>query len=949
MHLQFKNITFLLLYICCITIVKAQSADFTIATSNNLFCSPQVVTFTQNCSSTPDAFIWNFGNGQIGSAAVENITFNITGTYTISLTAVYATNAVSVTKTITINPLPTVSVIANTNYLCQPGNAVFTATASANVASYTWNFGDGTATTTTATNTISHSFASYNIFTVSVTANTINGCTAMANTTIEVKKMPITASVVNQNGCIPANTTFTANSILPLGDAPLNYIWDYGNGNTANTTTNNSSFPYNNTNTITTANVTIISNQGCTQTYNFPTLAYGTPPFNTNATTILNRDTFCGSETIAFKATATDGVNYNWDFGDGTNTSTTDTLITHKYTTLGNKVVIVTPSFNGCNGTTDTININITGVIANYNFTNTCSNKNTFQFSNVSLGNISKFYWNFNNQSIDSIVNNPNHTYGSVGSFSTKLTVIDNVTGCVDSFTTMQYTAIPSLTSSAAKICKDSIISYNVLNTYNSASNYNYIFNMAGVSYNNGTNPLIYTSPSNFGTFNDYVVIQNPAGNTCNDTLYLPNTTLIAGPNVFFTPSSLLQCRDANFLFTNNSFATVATDTIIKWQWQYGDNSKDSIQQPLPKNYNAAGNYNVILTATDKNNCKQSFSVLITANPIPFIKAFPLTDTICQGQILMLSAYTNDTLTWQPFATLSCNNCDTTYATPTLSTNYIARSINSYGCISYDTAIITVINPLTIAIQPTDTTICPGQFVQFRNNLSAKYLWQPSTYLSATTIGNPSAIVNNSIIYTVIATDSVGCFSDTALITVNTFTPPTVNAGNDTIVTYNNSFTLQPTLSSNISSVAWSPLTNNLSCNNCTTPSGLAFVTTLYNIAVTSINGCTTTDSVKVTVNCSKENLFIPTAFTPNNDGLNDYFYPMARGYKIINAFVVYNRWGQKLFEKKNFLPNQMQLGWDGTYKGVKINEPQGLVWYVEATCDLGQSITKKGTLTLLQ
>jgi gliding motility-associated-like protein len=940
---------FTLLSFSCIINLYSQSVDFTFSTSNNLFCSPQTVTFTQNCSGTPDAFFWDFGNGQIANAPSQNITYSTAGTYTISLTAIYASNVISVSKTIVINQPPTVSLSANTNYICQPGNITFTANASPNTTNYTWNFGDGTALVNSTTNTITHNFTTYNNFIVTVTAFTASGCKAVTNSTVEVKKMPITATVSPTSGCIPATVSFNAIATLPAGDAVSSYTWNYGNGNNATTILNNTSTIYNTTTTINTANVTITSLQGCTQTYNFPSLAFGTPPFNTTAITITNRDTFCGSETLAFKATATNATHYFWNFGDGSSITTIDTFITHQYATIGNKQVIVTPEFNGCKGQPDTINVVIEGVIANFSFSNSCTAKNTFQFLNSSIGNVSKYKWNFNNITLDSVNYSTTYTYPNSGVFNTQLMIYDFITGCSDTAVEVQYTATPSLVSNSAKICKDSTLILTVLNPYSASSGFIYIFNVSGTNFNNGSSTVFQSNPNTFGNFTNYVVAVNPSNNTCNDTILLNNTTLVAGPNVQFITDTVNKCSNLLFPFTNQSFAYVPTDSIIKWQWQFGDNATDSVQQPLPKKYINGGNYIVTLTATDKNNCKQKFNLPLNVFPVPYLKAFPASDTICQGQNLMINAYTNDTLTWLPLTNISCSTCDTTFVQPTVSTNYIALSKNSYGCTSTDTVSLTVITPLSINIQPIDTSVCPGQFVAFRNNVPAKYTWLPSTYLSAATIANPTAIVDNTITYTVIGTDSLNCFSDTALVTVNTFTPPTVNAGNDTILNYNTPFTLQPTLSNNISNVLWSPNANNLNCTTCINPSGTALLSTQYTVNVTSTDGCKASDSVLIRVQCSDKNIYVPNAFSPNNDGLNDYFYPLTRGYKTINQFTVYNRWGQKVFDKKNFTPNVMLLGWDGKYKNQLLNDTQGLVWYIEATCDLGQRVTKKGTVVLLK
>src|SRR5258706_1679323 len=80
----------------------SQSVDFNFSTGNGLFCSPQVVTFSQNCTGNPTGFNWKFGNGQVGTSPVETINYAVPGTYSVKLIAFYATTAISVTKTIVI-------------------------------------------------------------------------------------------------------------------------------------------------------------------------------------------------------------------------------------------------------------------------------------------------------------------------------------------------------------------------------------------------------------------------------------------------------------------------------------------------------------------------------------------------------------------------------------------------------------------------------------------------------------------------------------------------------------------------------------------------------------------------------------------------------------------------------------------------------------------------------
>ena len=116
-----------------------------------------------------------------------------------------------------------------------------------------------------------------------------------------------------------------------------------------------------------------------------------------------------------------------------------------------------------------------------------------------------------------------------------------------------------------------------------------------------------------------------------------------------------------------------------------------------------------------------------------------------------------------------------------------------------------------------------------------------------------------------------------------------------------------------------------------------------YTVLVFNAAGCV--DSAHVTVKIFKTNpyVFVPTAFTPNGDGLNDLVMPVAVGIKQINYFSVYNRWGQLVF--KTSINGK---GWDGTIAGV----PQGsnvFVWMVSAVDYLDRSIFLKGTFTLIR
>ena len=95
--------------------------------------------------------------------------------------------------------------------------------------------------------------------------------------------------------------------------------------------------------------------------------------------------------------------------------------------------------------------------------------------------------------------------------------------------------------------------------------------------------------------------------------------------------------------------------------------------------------------------------------------------------------------------------------------------------------------------------------------------------------------------------------------------------------------------------------------------------------------------------------LFVPNAFTPNGDGQDDVFYPRSGGgIALIKSFRVYNRWGELLFERSNIMPNDASNAWNGTYQGDK-PLPDVYVWVVDALCDNGKTINKKGSITVIR
>ena len=143
------------------------------------------------------------------------------------------------------------------------------------------------------------------------------------------------------------------------------------------------------------------------------------------------------------------------------------------------------------------------------------------------------------------------------------------------------------------------------------------------------------------------------------------------------------------------------------------------------------------------------------------------------------------------------------------------------------------------------------------------------------------------------------------------------------------------------------PYDSTLSCLKCPNPFAKPMSTILYVVNGVDTIGCTASDSVKVTVQ-KPRNVLVPTGFTPNEDQINDILVVHGRTGTIIKVFRIYDRWGEMLYEAKEFKVNDESFGWDGKFRGQYMNTGQ-YVWYLEAQYIDGATEIYKGHTTLLR
>jgi FOG: PKD repeat len=174
--------------------------------------------------------------------------------------------------------------------------------------------------------------------------------------------------------------------------------------------------------------------------------------------------------------------------------------------------------------------------------------------------------------------------------------------------------------------------------------------------------------------------------------------------------------------------------------------------------------------------------------------------------------------------------------------------------------------------------------------------------------------IPGTYIVTSIATNSSGC-KDTTRQTIYVSPLPAITMPAQLIVQAGVPVTIPAVYSPNTVSWLWSPSTQ-LSCSNCGNPVASPKFNTLYQVHFTDSNGCSNDGIIELIVICKNANLFIPNTFTPNGDGSNDVFYPRGKGLERVKMLRIFNRWGEVVFEKKDFPVNDAASGWNGTFKG---------------------------------
>jgi gliding motility-associated-like protein len=344
-------------------------------------------------------------------------------------------------------------------------------------------------------------------------------------------------------------------------------------------------------------------------------------------------------------------------------------------------------------------------------------------------------------------------------------------------------------------------------------------------------------------------------------------------------------------------------------------------------------------------------SLLLLLSSMQAIAQIAMPDTVCIGTsrtYTVNDATVPSTYTWKVDGitqTATTNQLSITWNNPGVFLVTVQEHPQN-GCDGDIRSGLVHVNPPPIANAGPDVTVCYGKPVQLTGTGGTQYKWSPTSYLSDTTIANPVAVLPaaGTYIYSLTVSNGTGCKSlkdDSIRITM--LPQLKVFAGNDTSIALGQQVKLQAVdvNNSGFASYLWSPpggLSNPAIPNPFTKPNR----DITYTLKATTAAGCDAIASIKIKVFAIAE-IYVPTAFTPNGDGINDYLIPIPVGIVQFKYFSVFNRYGQMVFTTTN-----LAKGWDGTLSGSKQNVGT-YVWIVEGVDFNGTVIKKQGYAVLIR
>ncbi len=838
-------------------------------------CATSPVNFFDTSATSGRAIIlwnWNFGDGALSGMQNPNHTYNVPGMYDASLSVITDVGCISdtVMKQVVLSELPIAKFGAATPY-CAGQPVTFTDSStvggSGSLVKWSWNFGDGTPVVTATNNAPQmHAYTSAGNYSVTLMVETNTGCQSLAySKPVTIHVNPVANFSVG-DVCLPTGTA-NFNNLSTISDGtPLNYLWDFGDGNGSSLANPSNNYSSGGPFTVT---LSATSSNGCTDdTVKVVTNIYPQPiaGFSVNSTELCLGGIFnFTDQSNAPNSTVTQWL---WDFGDGTvSVQQHPSKIFSAPGTYDVKLAVT--SAVGCVSTITTRTV-LVNPLPSADFATSlpaCVNRDLL-FTDASVanaGNLVKWTWDFGdgNTTVLNTASPFTHNYSNAGTFTASLQV-ETDKGCLSPAFNKQISIsdLPEAGFVSPEVClTDPLAPFTdtskVSSGMVSAWSWDFGDPMAGpANPNTSTQQNPTHQYANTGTYTATLVAVTDKG--CTDTVSQIFTVNGSVPMAdFIVQNANSLCSNREVTISNNS--TVDFGNIVKteiyWDWTNDPTNKLVDDVPAPG---------------------KSYTVLYPEFGMPATKTITIRMVSYSG-ITCLHEVTK-TITLQ--------------ATPQLRFDPVPEVCSDLPSFQLTQAIVS--NSL------------PGTGAYSGSGVSPSGIFDPAA------AGAGSHVLR----YTYTGTNGCENFIEQTL-TVNP--TPVANAGPDKTVLEGGVVQLTPVLNSGFPiTYSWSPAAG---LDDPSKPDPMASPTDdiTYTLTVTSDKGCTSSDTVFVKVLQKPE---IPNIFSPNGDGIHDRWvikflesYPGA-------TVEIFNRYGQRIYRSIGYTEP-----WDGTVNGKPV--PVGTYYYI--------------------
>lgn len=905
-------------------------------------CQGQLITFT---ISNVDAvnmlsYSWDFGTGlfteyRVNANGSYSYRFNKTGVYSIRLITlnVMGCRDTIIKKGYIRVGMPVAGFGAAVTESCVRNPVVFNDSSYGifPIVKWSWGYGDGMSETV-AGGPFSHVYGKAGNYSVRLKVEDENGC---SDSLLRLGYMTVSGPVA---GFVSADTSSCPEGLVRFHSVSegyrLHYRWDFGDGGTTEEQHPLHSYEAAGRYTV---GLLVTDRYGCADSSLKKDYIIVTDPIAKFS--MSDSMSSCPPFFVQFSNLSANYEKVEWDFGDG---SSSDLRApTHSFTAPGHfRVRLVVTGFGGCTDTAEA-SVVVKGPNGSMILSKVagCDSLETTFTAHVTANH--SFTWDFGDgNTLETKDTTVYHVYKVQGSYTARM-ILEDLEGCRVPVTANEIIQVYSVDARFSFPDRVFCDSGSVVLNDRSVSNdrtVKYNWDMGDGATDTAVNPV---HVFRVGKWHPQLTVTSANGCMGNYKSPLP-IVVVAAPGVDIA-GAVNGCVPLQT--TVSGLALSPDSATLRWHWILPDGATSDQQYPPSVTNRISGIYPVQLSATDLHGCKTTVKKNIEAFGLPPVNAGADT-VVCSGRPVGVLATGAQTYSWSPVTGLSCGNCANPVVSPAEKTVYTVTGVSLHGCKASDQITVGVRNPFQISYN-VNKELCKGDVVKLEAKGAFSYEWLPSTGLSDARSSEPVAKPDTTTHYRVTGTDDRGCFKDTGYVTVSVYLQPTVDAGPDKKIKAGNSLELEAAYSADVTAVRWWP-------SGDIFRAGSSILTvkptenTEYTVEVTTKQGCRAADRVNVTVLFDHDNLFIPNAFSPNSDGVNDIFYPRGKGIFKIRRMIIFNRWGQVVFEKKSFDANDPAAGWDGTLKGTRLT-PDVFVYTIEVMGVNGTILPLQGNITLIR